>query len=98
MAQQGVSAEIALAYVTLRQDLPLLLEGHEGQWAAYRGAQRLGIGPSKTLLYRHFVSQGIRSDDLLVRRIRPVMFDDVGVEICSSTANVALFRSGPTSH
>jgi len=80
MAQQGVSPVIAKAYVAFRQDLPLLLERHEGQWAAYRGAERLGIGPSKTLLYRQFTSQGIDSGDLLVDLIRPEMFDDIGVE------------------
>jgi hypothetical protein len=74
MTQRGLPPVIAQACVAFRHDLPALLaEGQQGQWAAYHGAERLAIGPSKTLLYRCFTSQGIDIRDLFVRLITPEM-------------------------
>jgi hypothetical protein len=53
-------------YDAFLRDLPSLLSQYQGQWAAYAGDQRLGIGPSKRDLYRQCTAAGHRPSDLLI--------------------------------
>lgn len=59
------------AYETFRRDLPALLPEHLGQWVAYSGNKRLGIGPSRRLLYRACQQAGYQLGEFLVCGIEP---------------------------
>jgi hypothetical protein len=51
-------------------ELPQLLQEHAGgEWVAYRGSQRLGIGRTKTELYRDCLRRGLERGEFLVRQI-----------------------------
>lgn len=81
MIERGLLPCVAQAHVTLRKDLPQLLEeGHVDQWVAYHGSERLGFGQTRDELYRQFTSQGIELRELFVRLIEPRMFLKYGVE------------------
>jgi hypothetical protein len=53
------------------RDLPELLQRHEGQWVAYRGAQRLGLADSSAALYQKYLEQGLDPQDLFIELIHP---------------------------
>ena len=81
MIERGLLPCVAQAHVTLRKDLPQLLEeGRIDQWVAYHGSERLGFGQTRDELYRQFTSQGIELRELFVRLIKPGMFLQFGVE------------------
>jgi hypothetical protein len=68
------------AYVTFESDLPELLAGHRGMWAAYRGTVRLGIDGRATRLYDDCVRRGFSPGDFVLCQIEPVD----GVEVIGS--------------
>ena len=76
LIEAGVSPQIARAQVRHRRDLAELLPEHHGAWVAYKGDERLEIGTSKTNLYRKYLDQGLRRDELLVLCVEPDLFDD----------------------
>ena len=42
------------------------MKHHAYQWAAYRGDERLEVGPSKRDLYRKYLGKGLQRDELIV--------------------------------
>src|SRR5262249_5204406 len=64
------SAEALQAY---RKDLGQLLGEAPGQWVAYCGAERIGIGPTKAGLYHLCLGKGLARGEFLVRSIEPVL-------------------------
>jgi hypothetical protein len=61
------------AWLAFRRDLPGLLEGCQGQWAAYRGDQFLGTGANATDLYDVCLRQGVAPGDLVICQIEPIL-------------------------
>jgi hypothetical protein len=47
---------------------------------AYHGSKQLGFGKSKDELYFRYTSEGIALNELLVRRVKPGIFLEIGVE------------------
>ena len=54
-----------------RRDLPELIGSHAGNWVAYSGEERIGVGPSEKEIVRRCVRQGLRDDEFVVRAIAP---------------------------
>jgi hypothetical protein len=75
VAQAGLEVPpgIQRSQEAFRRDLPLLLQEPAlyRQWVAYRGEERIGIAPSKRVLYQECLSKGMREDEFVVRRILP---------------------------
>lgn len=59
------------ATLAFRADLPKLIKTHPRQWVAYRGAERIGFGPSMAELTQKCIQQGIPYKELLVRMVQP---------------------------
>jgi hypothetical protein len=78
MMEEGVDPMVARGYLEHRRDLLSLLPQHNGEWAAYHGSERLSIGPSKTILYRKYLDEGVPARELLVLRVDEGMFPGVG--------------------
>ena len=57
-----------------------IMKHHAYQWAAYRGDERLEIGPSKRDLYRKYLGKGLRRDELIVLGIGPQLADQLDGE------------------
>jgi hypothetical protein len=68
-----ISAAIREAQEAFRRDLPQLLREARlrRRWVAYRGPERIGVGPSKRELYQECLRRGYRPGEFLVRRIEP---------------------------
>jgi hypothetical protein len=65
-----VSPLMVYSQEAFRRELPKLLELHaEGEWAAYRGSERLRVGPSKDDLYNECLKKGLKRGEFLVRLI-----------------------------
>jgi len=62
---------IARSVAAFRRDLPQLLGEHPGEWVAYHHNERVELGSSGRVLYRHCLERGISQDDFVVRRIVP---------------------------
>lgn len=60
---------IAEAYETFKQELPGLLDEHEGKWVAYSGKRRIGIADDKTELYRKCLALGIPRGEFIVHAV-----------------------------
>ena len=46
-----------------------LLEERRGQWVAYHGERRLGIGPTPTGLYDECLRQGLPAESLVIAQV-----------------------------
>jgi hypothetical protein len=64
-------AAIRQAHAAFRRDLGRLLDERPGQWVAYRGAERIGVAPTKAALYQECLRRGLRRGEFLVRSIEP---------------------------
>ncbi len=64
------------AWLAFRHDLPRLLEGHQGEWAAYRGGQLLGTGLTATDLYDRCLDRGVAPEELIVCQIEPIVGEE----------------------
>jgi hypothetical protein len=71
MTARGVPPLIARAQIQFRRDLPELIGSHAGDWVAYSGEERIGVGPSEKELVLRCVRQGLRDDQFVVRAITP---------------------------
>jgi hypothetical protein len=71
MTARGVPPLIARAQIQFRRDLPELIDSHAGDWVAYSGEERIGVGPSEKELVLRCVRQGLRDDQFVVRAIAP---------------------------
>jgi hypothetical protein len=60
-----------------RRDLPELLKKHQGQWVAYSGDRRLGIGRSKIERYQRCFRQGLKRNEFVVEGIGPEPPDEI---------------------
>jgi len=67
-----------------RRDLPELLQMNRGQYVAYHGDERIGIGRSQISLYDKCFQRGLTRDDFVVCGIDEGVFDpDEEIEITS---------------
>jgi len=74
---ETISGAIQTSQEAFQRDLPKLLTTHPMQWVAYCGIKRIGIGPSKSDLYRHCLDQGHKRGEFVVRSIEPLVSEDV---------------------
>src|SRR5947209_6954343 len=53
------------------RDLPELLKNrrNHGKWVAYHGDERVGLGKTRTELYRHCLGRGLRRGEFYIDRI-----------------------------
>lgn len=53
------------------RDLPELLKNrrNHGKWVAYHGDERVGLGKTRTELYRHCLERGLRRGEFYIDRI-----------------------------
>jgi hypothetical protein len=68
---EAAPAGIVQAAGAFRRELNDLLPEHHGKWVAYHLDRRIGIGPSKSQLYRKCLELGFSQGDFIVRRIVP---------------------------
>jgi hypothetical protein len=61
------------SWAAFERELPHLLETSRGQWVAYSGDQRLGVGPLHTRLYEECVQRGFAPEELVICQIEPVL-------------------------
>jgi hypothetical protein len=66
-----VAAQVQRSYDAFLRDLPNLLSTNAGQWAAYAGDVRVGIGRSRRMLYRDCLAAGYRDGEFVVCGIEP---------------------------
>src|SRR4051795_5191188 len=71
MTAKGVPPLIARAQVQFRRDLPELIGSHAGDWVAYSGEERIGVGSDEKELVLRCVGRGLRDDQFVVRAIAP---------------------------
>jgi hypothetical protein len=64
---------IKKSQAAFRRDLPELLKDRRlrGQWVAYHGEQRVGVGRSKRSLYQQCLKHGLPYGEFVVRQIAP---------------------------
>ncbi len=67
----GTCPLISQSIAAYRRELPDLLNGHYGEWVAYRGDVRLGFGASKTELYQQCFAKGLKRGEFFVECIEP---------------------------
>jgi len=80
-----VAPLIQQAHEAFRRDLHQLLDEREGQWVAYHGAERIGVGETKTELYQECLRKGLKRGEFLVRSIEPELGEIiVGLEIAEA--------------
>ncbi len=74
---------IKKAQAAFRRDLPELLKDRRlrGQWVAYHGEQRVGVGRSKQGLYQQCLKQGLPYGEFVVRHVAPEYDDEVDLPI-----------------
>ena len=65
------SALLQQARRAFQTELPELLKTHPRQWVAYRGADRIGFGPTKTQLTRECIQRRVPYEELFVRMVQP---------------------------
>jgi hypothetical protein len=65
--------KLVTAERAFRDQLPNLLHSHAGQWIAYHGTEVIGIGAKKADVYRTTRERGLRTEDVLVRCIEPLV-------------------------
>jgi hypothetical protein len=56
-------------------DLARLMPDHEGQWAAYRGKERLAVDASKAALYQKCLASGLKRNEFVVLKIQPHLYE-----------------------
>jgi hypothetical protein len=54
------------AWAAFERELPELLLHHQGQWVAYHGGQRIGVGPRNTELYEDCLRRGLVPEEQCV--------------------------------
>ncbi len=76
---QTPGLELALlirqAHEEFCRDLGQLVAKRPGRWVAYRGTSRIGFALSKTSLFQHCLSLGLKRGEFLVRSIEPAPGD-----------------------
>jgi hypothetical protein len=60
-----------LALQAFLRDLPRLYRDRPGEWIAYRGAEPIGTGKVKHLLYRDCLDRGYPREEFVVFCIEP---------------------------
>jgi hypothetical protein len=65
-----------------RRDLPELLKTKKlaGQWVAYHGDQRIGLGSKKAPLYQQCLKRGLKIDEFIVMCVTPDLPDEIDPE------------------
>ena len=64
-----------------RANLPQLMRHHSGQWVAFNGDKQVGLGGSKTEVYQHCLSRGLRPNQFLVMRIEVEATNDAELPV-----------------
>ena len=57
------------AWAAFQRDWPQLAQEHYGQWVAYQGDERIGLGTTGTELYRRCLQRGLQRGEFYVGRI-----------------------------
>ena len=72
---------IAEGREAFRRDLPDLLKRYPGQWVAYSGSRRLGIGRTKTRLYQECLSSGLKRGEFIVLTVEAEYDNEVDLPL-----------------
>jgi hypothetical protein len=76
LSSPNVPSDVALieqAVELFRAEFDVLMQDHPDEWIAYRGATRLGLGPTKNELLAHCYAEGHPDREIFIAKIQPDM-------------------------